>query len=339
MVRTHNKPSPPGWLYRLLFPRWRPRAQLRPRVHATRGERARIRWLGTAGHIIEAGGATLLIDPFLSRPSARQLLAPLEPNQEAIAARVPARVDAILCGHSHFDHLLDAPAIARSTGALLVGSASTCNIARASGVPAAQLVEIAPQGGSVTVGAATIRFIPSLHGRALFHRVPFPGVVATPPTLPIPAWRYRMGGAFGIYIEAPGLRLYHNGSADLVDAALAGVRADVLLVGLAGRRATRDYLARLCDALAPRLIVPTHHDAFFAPLDGGVRLLPGIDLDGFVADAHAHAPAARIITPDYDEVIAVPDDASASALVDSHLSIVPPTLPTVPASNGHARRS
>jgi L-ascorbate metabolism protein UlaG (beta-lactamase superfamily) len=335
----HHKPPPPGWLYRLIFPRWRPRKQLRPRVHATRGERARIRWLGTAGHVIEAGGATLLIDPYLSRPTARQLLEPLQPDPAAIAARLPARVDAVLCGHSHFDHLLDAPHIARSTGALLVGSATTCNIARAAGVPEPQLVEIPAGGGSVTVRGVTVRFIPSLHGRIILHQVPFPGVVTSPPQLPLPAWRYRMGGAFGIHLEAPGVRIYHNGSADLVDAALTGLRADVLLVGLAGRRATRDYLQRLVDALAPKLIVPTHHDAFFAPLDGGLRLLPGIDLDGFVADARAHAPAARIITPDYDEPLAVPDDAAAAALVDAHLSIVPPAPLAVSPRNGHARRS
>ena len=54
----------------------------------------------------------------------------------------------------------------------------------------------------------------------------------------------------------------------------------------------------------PRLIVPTHHDAFFGPLDGGLRLLPGIDLDGFVADARGHAPSATIVTPAYDEALA-----------------------------------
>jgi L-ascorbate metabolism protein UlaG (beta-lactamase superfamily) len=124
-----------------------------------------------------------------------------------------------------------------------------------------------------------------------------------------------MGGAFGILVEAAGLRLYHNGSADLIDAALAGTHADVLLVGLAGRRATPKYLERLCCALAPKLIVPTHHDAFFAPLDGGVHLLPGIDLDGFVAEARAHAPSATIVTPDYDEILAVPSQPRDAALV------------------------
>jgi L-ascorbate metabolism protein UlaG (beta-lactamase superfamily) len=128
-------------------------------------------------------------------------------------------------------------------------------------------------------------------------------------------WHYRMGGAFGILIESGGLRIYHNGSADLIDAELDGARADVLLVGLAGRKGTRDYLARLCGALAPKLIVPTHHDAFFGPLDGDLRLLPGIDLDGFVADTRAHAPAATVVTPAYDEPLAIPDDARAAAFI------------------------
>jgi L-ascorbate metabolism protein UlaG (beta-lactamase superfamily) len=125
-----------------------------------------------------------------------------------------------------------------------------------------------------------------------------------------------MGGAYGIHVSAGGLALYHNGSADLIDAALAGLRADVLLVGLAGRRGTPGYLARLCEALGPSLVVPTHHDAFFGPMDGGVRLLPGIDLDGFVAEARRRVPAARVVTPDYDEVLAIPARADEAALLE-----------------------
>ncbi|HEX9104952.1 MAG TPA: MBL fold metallo-hydrolase, partial [Polyangia bacterium] len=274
----------PGWLYRRLFPRWRPRAELRPTTRSADGASVRVRWLGTAGHVIETPTTTLLVDPFLSRPSLPRLAGPIAPDEAAVRARLPARVDAVLCGHSHFDHLLDAPFIARVTGAALAGSDTTCMFARAGGVPEAQLVAVPPTGHAFTVGDATIRFVPSLHGRLLFGRVPFPGEVAAPPPLPAKMWHYRMGGAFGILIEVGGVRIYHNGSANLVDAELDGARADVLLVGLAGRKGTRDYLRRLCDALAPQLIIPTHHDAFFAPLDDGLRLLPGIDLDGFVAD-------------------------------------------------------
>jgi L-ascorbate metabolism protein UlaG (beta-lactamase superfamily) len=304
-----------GWLYRAIFPRWRPRTELRPTTSSDAGARVRIRWLGTAGHVIETATTTLLIDPFLTRPSLPRLVGRIAPDEAAIRARLPTRVDAVLCGHSHFDHLLDAPFIARTTGAVLAGSDTTCMFARASGVAETQLVLVPPSGRTFTVGDATIRFVPSLHGRIAFGRVPFPGEVAAPPPLPARTWHYRMGGAFGILIESGGLRIYHNGSADLIDAELDGARADVLLVGLAGRKGTRDYLARLCGALAPKLIVPTHHDAFFGPLDGDLRLLPGIDLDGFVADTRAHAPAATVVTPAYDEPLAIPDDARAAAFI------------------------
>ncbi len=306
----------PSLLYRALFPRFVPDARLRPIIATDAGAALRIRWLGTAGHVIEAAGTTIAIDPFVTRPSLLGLLGRLAPDDDAIARRLPPRLDAVLCGHSHFDHLLDAPRIAARTGALLVGSRSTVAFGRAEGLPDARLVLVPPEGRTLTIGALEVRFVPSLHGRIFLGRVPFPGEVAAPPVLPRKAWDYRMGGAFGILVRAPGASLYHNGSADLVDAELAGERADVLLVGLAGRAGTRDYLARLCGALGPRAIVPTHHDAFFAPLEAGLHLLPGIDLPGFAAEARALAPGATLVTPAYDEVLAVPPgDARGAALV------------------------
>jgi L-ascorbate metabolism protein UlaG (beta-lactamase superfamily) len=303
-------------LYERVFPRFRAKGALQPRSRSAGGAALRIRWWGTAAHVVETDTTTVLIDPYLSRPSlARLFVRRLVPDEAQLRARLPARVDAVLCGHSHFDHLLDAPTIARWTGARLAGSTTTCAFARASGVAESQLIAVPPAGARFTVGDVDIRFVPSRHGRILFGKVPFPGEVREPPPLPARAWHYRMGGAFGILLEANGVRVYHNGSADLVDAELAGERADVLLVGLSGRKSTPGYLRRLTGALQPSLIVPTHHDAFFAPLDRGLHLLPGIDLDGFVADAHACAPAARVVTPEYDEPLAVPQGAARDAVL------------------------
>jgi hypothetical protein len=86
-------------------------------------------------------------------------------------------------------------------------------------------------------------------------------------------------------------------------------------VGLAGRTLTKNYVARLVRALGPKLVVPTHHDAFFGPLSRGVHLLPRIDLPGFVRDARAAGPDATIITPAYFEELSVPHgDAGAARL-------------------------
>jgi L-ascorbate metabolism protein UlaG (beta-lactamase superfamily) len=299
------------------FPRFAPRAELRPFAPAP-ASALRLRWLGTAGYIIETRTTTILIDPYLTRSSLATLVASrLVPDEAAIRAELPARVDAVLCGHSHFDHLLDAPLIAKTTGAKLFGSPTTCAFARAEGVPAEQLVEVGARGLETGVGEFEIRFVPSVHGRLLFGRVPFPGVVSSPPRVPARAWHYRMGGAFGILVRAAGVSVYHNGSADLVDAEIEGTRADVLLAGIAGRRATENYVARLSGLLRPAVVVPSHHDAFFAPLAAGVRLLPGIDLDGFVADVERAAPRTQIVTPSYRETMWFDESARRGYLAGS----------------------
>jgi L-ascorbate metabolism protein UlaG (beta-lactamase superfamily) len=306
-------------LYERIFPRWRPKPDLRPRGSVSDAP-VTVRWLGTAGHVVTTRKTTLLLDPFLTRPPlASVAFRPLAPDEAAIRRHVPTKVDAILCGHSHFDHLLDAPFIARMTGARLVGSRSTCAFARAAGVPDERLVMVPPAGTTLRVGDVEVRFVASRHGAFVpMLGVPFPGEVTAPPALPARAHAYRMGGAFGVLLKTDaGVSIYHNGSADLVDAELAGLSADVLLVGLAGRYATPNYLARLGSALSPGLIVPTHHDAFFAPLERGVHLLPKIDLDGFVAETRRSVPKATVITPDYFEPLGVFSDARGSRLADA----------------------
>ena len=285
-------------VYDLAFPRFRP-----PRENARIDTGAvRIAWLGTAAHVISTATTTVLVDPYVSRHSlGRVATRRIEPDDAAIARWIPQKVDAVLCGHSHFDHLHDAPRIAKKTGAKLVGSTTTCAFARAEGVREDQLVEIPKGGGRTKIGDVDVRFVPSRHGRIALGRVPFPGEVRSPPRLPAHIWDYKMGGAFGVFIEAAGTRIYHNGSADLIDTEISGERADVLLVGLAGRKATSNYLSRLLSALSPAIVAPTHHDAFFAPLDRGLHLLPGIDLDGFVSEVRAHAPRAQVAFSDYGE--------------------------------------
>lgn len=48
--------------------------------------------------------------------------------------RYVSRADFVLLSHSHFNHAMDMPHIARKTGATVIGTESTANIARASGV-------------------------------------------------------------------------------------------------------------------------------------------------------------------------------------------------------------
>lgn len=285
------------------LPRHQPPAHLHPLGNR---EGLRIRWLGTAGHVVQTDSTTVLLDPFLSRPGLlRTGFTRLRPNADAWWRWLPDSIDAIACGHSHYDHIMDAPEIAKRSGCLLLGSRTTMAFARAHGVPESQLREVPADGAVHRVGDVDVRFVPSLHGRILAGRVPLPGEVRRAPRLPARLFHYRMGGAFGLHLTTRWGRVYHNGSADLVDAELRDLGAEIMLVGLAGRQATPHYLPRLVNALKPRLIIPTHHDAFFAPLDLGVRLLPAVDLPGFIGQVGALDHRIDVRLPTYESTLVV----------------------------------
>jgi L-ascorbate metabolism protein UlaG (beta-lactamase superfamily) len=304
-------------LYTRLFPRYRPQARYHTQGSAS-GAAIRIQWLGIAGYAIDIAGTVILIDPYFSRPGFRALASTrLDPKLDEIARFLPPKVDAVVCGHSHFDHAADAPFIAKRTGALLIGSRSTCNWGRSAGLPESQLCEMPGGGAEVRVGEVTVRMVASKHGRAVLGRIPLQGSVEQTPIGPGRFWHYRMGGAFGVLLKSSVGSIYHNGSADLVDHELDGERADVLLACLAGRKGTERYLGRLVDALHPGLIVPSHYDAFFAPIDAGLHLLPNLDVDGLMREAHTLAPQATLLTPDYLETVAFGANDARSALIAS----------------------
>jgi L-ascorbate metabolism protein UlaG (beta-lactamase superfamily) len=74
--------------------------------------------------------------------------------------------------------------------------------------------------------------------------------------------------------------IYHLGSADLCDNETPSHSIDVLLCALMGRHYTSDYLPRLINQLHPAVIVPTHFDNFFRPLDAPTTVAFGADLAG-----------------------------------------------------------
>ncbi len=125
----------------------------------------RVRWLGVAGFSIRDGDAVLLHDPYLSRPGLlRVLFTRYQPDAGVLdpllsdASPVPELAAArwVLIGHSHFDHLGDAPWIAARTGAELAGSETTLQLARAYGLDASRARRLDP-GDSWSAGPFEVR--------------------------------------------------------------------------------------------------------------------------------------------------------------------------------------
>lgn len=242
--------------------------------------RVQLRWLGTAGFEIRHGEHVLLIDPYLSRaPLWRLAVAPLESDPELVRKHVP-RADAVIAGHTHFDHVLDVPTIARQTGCRVFGSTSAAQLCRASGVGTQQVVDVEREvaSGEVIheVGPFRLRFMASAHSKFALGRVPFPGEITDCDQVPLRTEAYKCGAVFSIEIQVAGLKLVHLGSAELVEATVGASNVDLLMLCVAGWHASASLPERVMKSLSPRAVVLSHWDDFFQPMADGARLLPAI---------------------------------------------------------------
>ena len=226
-------------------------------------------WLGVSGYRLTYEGVSLFVDPYVSRVPLRSLLLRrLAMPDEAMLDRyagAPGVVAGVLVGHTHFDHAVDAPALARRHEAKAYGSSSLGHLMRLHGL-GHLAVEVVPHE-PYELGPFVVRFVPSRHSKLLFGRkVPMDGELTCDHLHGLAPGAYKCGAVWGIRIDVAGITLYHQGSANLDDGELRDGPVDVFLAGIAGRSVTPRYWERILPRLDPRVIVPTHYDNFFSPL-------------------------------------------------------------------------
>jgi L-ascorbate metabolism protein UlaG (beta-lactamase superfamily) len=268
-----------------------------------------VRWLGTAGFAIEHDGTTLLIDPYVSRPSLWKCVTGPIASDPALVARHAPKADAIVLGHTHFDHALDAPAIARATGAKVFGSRSAVGLCRASGLGEAQVVDVEERCArgpwEADLGSLHLRFFPSAHSKLMLGRIPFDGQISDCDQIPLAMHHYKCGAVFGLEIRAAGRTIFHLGSAELVEERLAGGprEVDLLLMCVAGWTTSRELPERVARAFSPRAALLSHWDDFFRPIDRPARMLPAMKMPTLVDRLAREARDVRVGTlPIFGEV-------------------------------------
>jgi len=285
-----------------------------------------VRFSGTATLLFSDGETSWMTDGWFSRPGPlRLLLGKIGPDAGAIerglAANGVERLDAVLPLHSHYDHAMDAPEVARRTGALLLGSESTANIGRGWGLPESQIRVLADRT-PVQLGQFVITPIESQHfafpDPALRERALGNPMISEPLVPPVGAFDYRLGKAYVLHVDHPRGSWLIVGSAGYVEGALQGFSADTVFLGVGGLGSqTADYREAFwretAGAVAPRSIIPIHFDSLTAPVEGPFRgpvqamafVAGGLDNTLlFLQQKEAAHPDLRFHTlPRFDEVV------------------------------------
>lgn len=260
----------------------------------------KLTYQGITGYELTDGKTTILLDPAVTRPDLLGLFTSRLRPDEAFAAKTFPRADFILLDHAHYDHAADAPAIALRTGATIVGSRSACNLALSRGVPASR-VRMAIPGERMKLGTFTVDIRASRHVDLLGVRNLMTGVI--PPNAgPLWFWQYVQDAALAYRLEAGGSAVWFHPTSTYRAGEIAGLPASTLIMGTNGEPLTAQKMTLALADAKPKLILPTHWDNLFQPLEKGPALMPGLDLGA----ARATAGATPWLVQGYGQTIVLP---------------------------------
>lgn len=285
-----------------------------------------VRYTGTSTLVFSDGDTPWMVDGWFSRPGPlRVLFGEIEPDLEAIERGLSRngveRLAAVFPVHSHFDHAMDAPEVARRTGALLLGSESTANIGRGWGLPAWQIFAVKDRD-PIQIGRFTLTPIESRHFQfpnpTMRERALGSPEIREPLVPPVGAFDYRVGKAYVLHVAHPKGSWLVIGSAGFIEGGLEGFGADVVFLGTGGLGSQtaeyrESYWRETVGRVRPTRVVPIHWDSLTGPIEGPftgpVRaagfLSQGTDRTlAFLREKAAANPKIRFLTlPRYDPVV------------------------------------
>jgi L-ascorbate metabolism protein UlaG (beta-lactamase superfamily) len=211
-------------------------------------------------------------------------------------------LSALIVNHSHYDHALDAPEIAKQTGALLVGSATTANIGRGAGVPEDRLRIVNPDGAaSYCFSPFTVTMVRTGHV-GIDSTQPVQEI--TTPLVPTTVGGYVEGGTYAVIVRRRGRTLMVQGSAGFRTDALQNRSADVVYLSVGGlsllNAAPGDaYWNETVGKVSPRRIFPIHWDSLSGGLSNSESVI-GLAGMAFVND-RAAAAGIEVVKPLVEE--------------------------------------
>lgn len=297
---------------------------------ATAPKRLRLTHFGAAAWRITDGETTIYVDPYFSRLRTVKVFGNTFPPPNAGDKRRVYRYDDvpvsdtetidrnvtdanfILISHSHFNHCMDMPYIARKTGATVIGTESTANLARASGVPDRQIIPV--RGGEdFQFGEISVRAIPSLHSSLVipspyslydncryFDGRTVPGDLKGPPKL----GDFVEGGTLAYLIRIAGHRILVLCSMNYIEREMQGLDPTVALIpASAWRLQVHQYTRRLILALGkPPIVIATHWDKQVSPY-GANQDSELEQAQTFVREVKSAAPDTHVVVPKHFDTV------------------------------------
>ena len=235
-------------------------------------EQVTVRWLGISTLLIDDGETQIITDAFFSRPSFTDLVLKrrIQPDplfiSNALSQLVVDRLAVVVPVHSHYDHAMDSAVVAQLTGASVLGSSSTANIAKSFKLPTSQII-IVDTEKAYQFGKFIVTLIESRHA-PLASNTEIDGVVTQPFVLPAPYTAWQQGKAYSVHIAHPKGSILIQGSAGFIPGSLSEVSADVVFLGVGGLNSLpstyRDeYIFEVVKQVNPTIVVPIHHDNLF----------------------------------------------------------------------------
>ena len=169
-----------------------------------------VRFTGSTTLLFDDGETSWMTDGWFSRPTFIEIITErLEPDLAAIGRGLKAndvdKLDAVIPLHSHYDHAMDAPEVARRTGAVLYGSESTANIARGWELDEGR-IEIFTNKEPIALGDFIITPIESNHFQFVDPDIAKTALdlptIDRPLVPPAPITHYRVGKTYVLHVSA-----------------------------------------------------------------------------------------------------------------------------------------
>ena len=193
----------------------------------------KVDYIGHSCFLLDNGSQKILIDPFITgNPVAK-----VDGNQK--------KADFILISHGHGDHLGDAVALAKSSGAMVISNYEICSYCNGLGIKIAHALHI---GGGNKFSFGSVKLTIAHHGSTLGDTMAYGGSPA------------------GFIIRTDDKIIYHAGDTGLfLDMKLIGEldKIDLALRPIGGNF-TMDVpdAVKAVEFLKPKKVIPMHYNTF-----------------------------------------------------------------------------